>query len=246
MYFLRGRSLRYRIPPHRRARADAPRRRRAYLPVPPRGVPRGAGRALRAWRSTSGYSARALLVEDGGRRGVRLAEVGLDPGRHPKPNHRSGRGDPRPDDHPRRRHARRALDPVRASASAAGANPQVYSLGHQGGRPVPRGEPVRQQPGHAHTGLPEPSERRSAAGSSTALGEKTVAVGLILGLDWKYGDLTPSASSRPTAPTRSSPPPRGRRDRRHRRQDHPGGRRTTPSAPSPRPARWSPATAPAS
>ncbi len=136
-----------------------------------------------------GYSARSLIVEDGVVKGVNLAEVGLDGEGARKPNYRPGE-------------EIRAAVTVLADGThgvlstqfgelfGTGRNPQVYSLGIKavvqfpGQNPFGKGRVV-------HTlGYPLPSSV-FGGGFIYSMGEKTAAVGLILGLDWKFGDLNP-------------------------------------------------------
>ncbi|MCU0483372.1 MAG: electron transfer flavoprotein-ubiquinone oxidoreductase [Chloroflexi bacterium] len=137
----------------------------------------------------SGFSARSLIVEDGAVQGVTLAEVGLDKGGGRKRNHR-------PAEAVRARvtiladGTRGVLSTELRERFGRGRNPQVYSLGIKaviqfaGDNPFGANRVV-------HTlGYPN---RASVFGGGFlySMGEKTVAAGLIMGLDWKYGDLTP-------------------------------------------------------
>ncbi len=136
-----------------------------------------------------GYSARSLLVEDGRVVGVALGEVGRDKHGDEKPNFRPAE-------------EIRAAVTILADGSrgvistqfrecfGAGRNPQVYSLGikavvqFQGENSFGTGRVV-------HTlGSPNPASV-FGGGFLYSMGAKTVGVGLILGLDWKAGDLTP-------------------------------------------------------
>ncbi len=149
-----------------------------------------AGKAERAGVEIySGYSARTLLVEDGRVVGVGLGEVGLDAHGGDKSNHRTAE-------------EIRARVTILADGThgvistqlrdrfGAGRHPQVYSLGIKA--------VVQYADENAfgtnrvlHTlGYPNPASV-FGGGFMYSMGEKTVAVGLILGLDWKYGDLTP-------------------------------------------------------
>jgi electron-transferring-flavoprotein dehydrogenase len=136
-----------------------------------------------------GYSARSLIVEDGAVKGVVLAELGLDGEGRPKPNHR-------PAEEIRARvtiladGTHGALSTQFAEAFGGGRNPQIYSLGIKAlvqfakESPFGKGRVV-------HTlGYPAP-RRVFGGGFMYGIGSKQVAVGLILGLDWKYGDLNP-------------------------------------------------------
>ena len=82
-----------------------------------------------------------------------------------------------------------------------------------------------------HTlGYPNPASV-FGGGFIYSMGEKTAAVGLILGLDWKYGDLTPQREfERYRAHPFIAEAPGGLGDDRHRRQDDPRGRLLRPRA----------------
>ncbi len=136
-----------------------------------------------------GYSARELLIEDGGVRGVRLAEVGLDGDGHPKSNHR-------PAEEVRARvtvladGSHGVLSTQFAEHFGAGKNPQVYSIGIKAVVQFPRENPFGNNRVVHTLGYPV-SGRSFGGGFIYSLGEKLAAVGLILGLDWRYGDLNP-------------------------------------------------------
>jgi electron-transferring-flavoprotein dehydrogenase len=136
-----------------------------------------------------GYSARSLIVEDGAVKGVRLADVGLAHDGTPKGNHIPA-------------------EEIRASVTiiadgthgvisqqyaetfGGGANPQVYSLGIKAIVQFPEKSPFGNNRVMHTLGYPN-TPSVFGGGFLYSLGEKTVAVGLILGLDWKYGDLNP-------------------------------------------------------
>jgi electron-transferring-flavoprotein dehydrogenase len=136
-----------------------------------------------------GYSARTLIVEDGVVRGVRLADVGLAHDGAPKGNHLA---------------AEEIRAPITILADGThgvisqqfvehfggGASPQVYSLGMKAIVQFPEASPFGTNRVMHTLGYPNPPSV-FGGGFLYALGEKTVAVGLILGLDWKYGDLNP-------------------------------------------------------
>jgi len=136
-----------------------------------------------------GFAARTLLVEEGRVVGVALGEVG-------RGNHGDEKPNFRPAEQIRARvtiladGSRGVLSTQFRQRFGAGRNPQVYSLGIKA---------VVQFPGEdrfgagrvVHTlGYPNPASV-FGGGFLYAMGEKTVAVGLILGLDWKAGDLMP-------------------------------------------------------
>jgi len=136
-----------------------------------------------------GYSAQTLIVEEGVVKGVRLGEVGLAEDGSPKGNHI-------------------APEEIRATVTiladgthgvistqfaeqyGGGVNPQVYSLGIKAIVQFPDKSPFGNNRVMHTLGWPmKPSV--FGGGFMYSMGEKTVAVGLILGLDWKYGDLNP-------------------------------------------------------
>ncbi len=122
-------------------------------------------------------------------RGVRLAEVGLGHDGSPKGNHIPAE------------EVRAAVTILAdgthgvlsvefADRFRAGANPEVFSLGMKAIVQFPEASPFGANR-VAHTlGYPLPPSV-FGGGFLYAMSEKTVAVGLILGLDWEYGDLNP-------------------------------------------------------
>jgi electron-transferring-flavoprotein dehydrogenase len=136
-----------------------------------------------------GYAARSLIVEDGVVRGVRLGELGLRADGTRKGNYIPA-------------------EEIRASVTivadgthgvlarqfaeqfGGGTNPQVLSLGMKAIVQFPEASPFGNNRVMHTLGYPN---RPSVFGGGFlySMGEKTVAVGLILGLDWKFGDLNP-------------------------------------------------------
>jgi electron-transferring-flavoprotein dehydrogenase len=136
-----------------------------------------------------GYSARSLIVEHGVVKGVTLTEVGLDKDGQPKPNYRPGEEI--------RARVTILADGTRGVLSTqfrelfgAGRNPQVYSLGIKAVVQFPGENPFGNNRVVHTLGYPAPNSV-FGGGFMYSMGEKTVAVGFILGLDWKYGDLNP-------------------------------------------------------
>jgi electron-transferring-flavoprotein dehydrogenase len=136
-----------------------------------------------------GFSARDLIVEDGIVRGVRLAEVGLAAEGTPKGNHIPAEEIRAPitivaDG------SHGVISTQFAERFGGGVNPQVYSLGVKAVVQFPDKSPFGNNRVMHTLGYPN---RPSVFGGGFlySLGEQTVAVGLILGLDWKYGDLDP-------------------------------------------------------
>ena len=136
-----------------------------------------------------GFSARSLIVEDGAVRGVRLAEAGLAHDGTPKGNHLPAE-------------EIRAAVTVLADGThgvlstefverfGGGKVPRVFSLGMKAIVQFPEPSPFGTNRVMHTLGYPMPPSV-FGGGFLYAMGEKTVAVGLILGLDWKYGDLNP-------------------------------------------------------
>jgi electron-transferring-flavoprotein dehydrogenase len=136
-----------------------------------------------------GYSAQQLIVEDGVVRGVRLNEVGLAHDGTPKGNHipaeeiRAGVTILADGTHG-------VVSQQFTERFGGGPNPQVYSLGIKAIVQFPDKSPFG--PNRVMHTLGYPNRASTFGGGFLyALGEKTVAVGLIMGLDWKYGDLNP-------------------------------------------------------
>ncbi len=136
-----------------------------------------------------GYTARTLIVEGGEVRGVRLAELGLRADGTPKGNHLPAEEIRAPitilaDG------THGVLSRQFAEHFGGGANPQVLSLGMKAIVQFPEASPFGNNRVMHTLGYPNPPSV-FGGGFLYSLGEKTVAVGLILGLDWKYGDLNP-------------------------------------------------------
>jgi electron-transferring-flavoprotein dehydrogenase len=136
-----------------------------------------------------GFAAREAIVEGGAVRGVRLTELGLDRDGRPKSNHL-------PPEEVRARvtvladGAHGPLSSGLTRPEGGDRHPQVYSLGVkavvQFAGPNPFGNRRA-----VHT-LGYPTRHGIFGGGFIySLGEKHAAVGLILGLDWRYGDLDP-------------------------------------------------------
>ena len=136
-----------------------------------------------------GYSARSLIVEDGRIAGVRLAELGLDKDGARKPNYR-------PAEEIRARVTVLAdgthgvLSTEFAERFGGGRNPQIYSIGVKALVQFAKESPFGK--GRVVHTLGYPAPRGVFGGGFIyGMGSKQVALGLILGLDWRYGDLNP-------------------------------------------------------
>lgn len=137
----------------------------------------------------SGYAARTLLIEDGRVAGVELGEVGLAAGGREKSNHRPAE--------PIRARVTVLADGSRGVLSTelrdrfgGGRNPQVYSLGIKALARFPGENPFGSNRALHTLGWPTPASV-FGGGFMYSMDDQTVAVGLILGLDWRYGDLNP-------------------------------------------------------
>ena len=136
-----------------------------------------------------GYSARTLLVEGDRVAGVRLTDLGRDSHGGEKSNFLPGE-------------EIRARVTVLADGShgvisqqfrerfGAGRNPQVYSIGIKAVVAFPGDNPFGNNRAIHTLGEPIPASV-FGGGFIYSMGEKTAAVGLILGLDWRQGDLNP-------------------------------------------------------
>jgi electron-transferring-flavoprotein dehydrogenase len=137
----------------------------------------------------SGFSARELIVQDGRVAGVRLGEVGLDADGGPMANHR-----PAEEVHARvtvlADGTRGVLSEQLKEQFGAGQNPQVYSLGVKAVMQFADGHPFGEGRVAHFLGYPNPSNV-FGGGFLYSMDAATIAVGLILALDWKYGDLNP-------------------------------------------------------
>jgi electron-transferring-flavoprotein dehydrogenase len=137
----------------------------------------------------SGFSARELIIEGDRVVGVRLGEVGLDAEGQPMSNHRQA-------EEIRARvtiladGSRGVLSQQLREHFGAGPNPQAYSLGIKAVVQFPGQDPFGDNRVMHVLGYPNPASVFGGA-FMYSMGPKTVAVGLILALDWKYGDLDP-------------------------------------------------------
>lgn len=136
-----------------------------------------------------GYSARTLLVDGDRVVGVGLTDVGRD-------NHGAEKSNFRPAEEIRARvtvladGSHGVISTQFRDRFGAGKNPQVYSLGIKAVVQFPAENPFGNNRVIHTLGYPNPASV-FGGGFIYSLGEKTAAVGLILGLDWKHGDLTP-------------------------------------------------------
>ena len=114
-----------------------------------------------------GYSARTLLLEGDRVAGVGLTDVGRD-------NHGGEKSNFRPAEEIRARvtvladGSRGVISHAVPRALRRRQEPAGLLARHQGGRPVPRRQPVRQQPGRSTPSATRTRPASSAAGSSTA------------------------------------------------------------------------------
>ncbi len=137
----------------------------------------------------SGFSARDLIVEDGRVAGVRLGEMGLDADGGHMTNYR-------PAEEIRARvtvladGTRGVLSTQLREQFAEGANPQSYALGIKAVMQFPDEHPFGAGRVAHFLGYPNPASV-FGGGFMYSMDANTISVGLIMGLDWKYGDLDP-------------------------------------------------------
>jgi electron-transferring-flavoprotein dehydrogenase len=136
-----------------------------------------------------GYSACSLIVEDGAVKGVKLSDVGLDKDGQKKSNYQAGE-EIRAKVTILADGTHGVLSQQFADQFGRGPNPQVYSIGVKAVVQFPGENPFGNNRVVHTLGSPMPSSV-FGGGFIYGIGEKTAAVGLILGLDWKYGDLNP-------------------------------------------------------
>ncbi len=136
-----------------------------------------------------GFSARTLLLD-----GDRVAGVGLtDQGRE---SHGGEKSNYLPGEEIRARvtvladGSRGVVSTQFRERFGAGRNPQVYSIGIKAVVTFPGDNPFGNNRAVHTLGEPVPVSG-FGGGFIYSMGEKTAAVGLILGLDWKHGDLNP-------------------------------------------------------
>jgi len=136
-----------------------------------------------------GFSARHLIIDGEVVAGVRLGEVGLDADGGHMANYR-------PPEEIRARvtvladGTRGVLSQQLREHYGAGRNPQVYSLGVKGVMQFAEGHPFGEGRVAHFLGYPNPADV-FGGGFVYSMDANTLAVGLILGLDWRYGDLDP-------------------------------------------------------
>ncbi len=136
-----------------------------------------------------GFSATTLIVENSAVKGVRLGPVGLADDGATKGNHidaeeiRAGVTILADGTHG-------VLSTQFTEHFGGGSVPKVYSLGMKAIVQFPEKSPFGNNRVMHTLGYPMRPDV-FGGGFMYSMGEKTVAVGLILGLDWKYGDLNP-------------------------------------------------------
>lgn len=136
-----------------------------------------------------GFSARALEIEDGTVRGVRLVDQGLDAAGNPKANYLSGESiaagitvlaDG----------SHGVLSAQLAAMTGGERDPQLYGLGIKAVVQLGKTNPFGT--GRVVHTLGYPTRHGLFGGGFLySLGRQSVAIGLILGLDWRWGDLDP-------------------------------------------------------
>jgi len=137
----------------------------------------------------NGFSARELIVEGGRVAGVRLGEVGLDADGGQLSNYRPAE-EIRAGVTVLADGTRGVLSTQLREQFGEGLNPQSYALGIKAVMQFPDEHPFGAGRVAHFLGYPNPSNV-FGGGFMYSMDANTVAVGLILGLDWKYGDLNP-------------------------------------------------------
>ena len=137
----------------------------------------------------NGYSAGTLLVEGDRVAGVGLTDVGRD-------SHGAEKSNFRPAEQIRARvtvladGSHGVISTQFRERFGGGKNPQVYSVGIKAVVQFPGDNPFGNNRAIHTLGYPSPASV-FGGGFIYSLGDKSAAVGLILGLDWKHGDLAP-------------------------------------------------------
>jgi electron-transferring-flavoprotein dehydrogenase len=136
-----------------------------------------------------GFSAAKLLIDQGKIRGAQLVDLGLDKHGKPKVNYVEGekvesRVTVVADG------SRGVLSRQWTEQFSDGSNPQVYSVGVKQLLQLPKDNAFGQNRVVHTLGFPAPIDV-FGGGFFYSMGSDLVAVGLILGLDWHYRDLSP-------------------------------------------------------
>ncbi|HSW42063.1 MAG TPA: electron-transfer flavoprotein:ubiquinone oxidoreductase [Patescibacteria group bacterium] len=136
-----------------------------------------------------GFSARTLLLDEGRVAGVGLTDLGRN-------NHGGEKSNFRPAEEIRARltvladGSRGVISNQFRETFGSGRNPQVYSLGIKAVVQFTGENPFGNHRVIHTLGYPNPASV-FGGGFIYSMGETTAAVGLILGLDWRHGDLNP-------------------------------------------------------
>lgn len=138
-----------------------------------------------------GFAARSLLTEGGLVRGIRLVDLGLDADGHPKPNHLPG--ETIPADITVLADGSHGMLSSQLAAMAGGQrDPQLYGLGIKAIVQFAKASPFGTHRVVHTLGYPT-RHGLFGGGFLYSMGRQSVAIGLILGLDWRWGDLDPRA-----------------------------------------------------
>ncbi|MBN1912240.1 MAG: 4Fe-4S dicluster domain-containing protein [Pirellulales bacterium] len=136
-----------------------------------------------------GYAGNRLVMDQGRVRGVKLADSGRNSDGKPKENYLEGETIHAPitvlSDGSRGVLSRQFTDMF-----PNGSNPQVYSVGVKQLVQLPKNNPFGNDRAVHTLGYPLKSDV-FGGGFLYSMGNDLVAVGMILGLDWKYKDLNP-------------------------------------------------------
>jgi electron-transferring-flavoprotein dehydrogenase len=135
----------------------------------------------------TGFSAEKILLENGAMRGIKLLDSGLDRTGQPKANFLPGE-EVKADVTVLADGSRGVLSRQLIEHLGQGQNPQVYSIGMKQLIRLPPDNTFGDNRAIHTLGFPNSSD---VFGGSFmySMGNNTVAVGVILGLDWKYTDM---------------------------------------------------------
>lgn len=137
----------------------------------------------------SGFAASRLLVEGGRVQGVKLVDLGLNREGRPKSNYLAGE-EVLADVTIVSDGSRGVLSNQFVERFGKGKNPQVYSVGVKQLLKLPPGNAFGAARAVHMLGYPNPGSV-FGGGFLYSMGDDVVALGLILGLDWQYQDLSP-------------------------------------------------------
>ena len=138
-----------------------------------------------------GFAARSVIVEKGAVKGVKLGDKGLDKVGKPQSNYLPGEAiEAKVTVFGEGSLGKRTDDIIRQFNLTRGRNPQSYSVGVKEVIRLPEKNKFGLNRVVHTIGFPAPSDV-FGGGSIYSMGANQVAISLILGLDWRYSDLSP-------------------------------------------------------